>query len=65
MGVVATTLAATLCMQLGFFLWKLSAHADQPRIGTAPARRVIAALLGDRALVGQHRGQLTARWRAR
>ncbi len=47
MGVVATTLAATLCMQLGFFLWKLSAHADQPRIGTAPARRVIAALLGD------------------
>lgn len=44
MEVVLTTLAATLCMQVGFFLWKLSA-AQQPRIGVAPAAQVLRALL--------------------
>jgi len=48
MEVVLTTLAATLCMQLGFFLWKLSA-ASQPRIGVAPAAQVLRALLSSPA----------------
>lgn len=46
MGVVLTTVAATLCMQLGYFLWKLSA-VHQPKIGAAPARQVVRALVTD------------------
>lgn len=46
LGVVITTMAATLCMQVGFFLWKLSAQA-QPRIGVAPTRKVVHALFTD------------------
>lgn len=46
MTVVLTTLAATLLIQLGFFLWKLSADG-QPKIGRAPARHVVRALVTD------------------
>jgi drug/metabolite transporter (DMT)-like permease len=46
MLVVFTTLAATLLIQLGYFLWKLSADG-QPKIGGAPALVVIRALLAD------------------
>jgi uncharacterized membrane protein len=46
MSVVFTTLAATLLMQLGFFLWKLSAEG-QPKIGGAPALVVARALATD------------------
>ena len=46
MTVVLTTLAATLLIQLGYFLWKLSADG-QPKIGGAPASRVIRALVTD------------------
>lgn len=51
MAVVLTTLAATLCMQLGYFLWKLSA-GRQPVIGRAPITQVLRALLFDRLWVG-------------
>lgn len=46
MSVVLTTLAATLLIQLGYFLWKLSAQ-QQPTIGTARWTQVLAALLRD------------------
>ena len=46
MTVVLTTLAATLFIQLGYFLWKLSAEG-QPKIGGAPTSQVVRALLGD------------------
>jgi len=46
MTVVLTTLAATLLIQLGYFLWKLSAEG-QPKIGGAPVRQVVRALLAD------------------
>ena len=46
MNVVLTTLAATLFIQLGYFMWKLSAEG-QPKIGGAPASQVVRALLGD------------------
>lgn len=46
MTVVLTTLAATLFIQLGYFLWKLSA-AGQPKIGGEPALVVARALLTD------------------
>ena len=41
MSVVLTTLAATLLIQLGYFMWKLSADSAQPKIGGAPAWEVI------------------------
>ena len=47
MTVVLTTLAATLFIQLGYFLWKLSADHAQPKIGGAPAWEVIRALVAD------------------
>jgi uncharacterized membrane protein len=46
MLVVLTTLAATFLIQLGYFMWKLSAEG-QPKIGGAPALVVAKALLGD------------------
>lgn len=46
MTVVLVTLCATLLMQIGFFLWKLSAEG-QPKIGGAPARTVLLALVTD------------------
>lgn len=46
MSVVLTTLAATLLIQLGYFLWKLSAEG-QPKIGGAPMGRVLHALVTD------------------
>jgi len=46
MAVVLTTLAATLLIQLGYFLWKLSAEG-QPKIGGAPAGHVVRALVTD------------------
>jgi len=46
MTVVLTTLAATLLIQLGYFLWKLSAEG-QPKIGGAPAGHVVRALVTD------------------
>lgn len=46
MTVVLTTLCATLFIQLGYFLWKLSADG-QPKIGGAPVMQVVRALLGD------------------
>ncbi len=46
MLVVLTTLAATLLIQVGYFLWKLSAEG-QPKIGGAPAMAVAKALLTD------------------
>src|SRR5689334_7955351 len=39
MIVVLVTLAATLAIQLGYFLWKIAAD-ELPRIGTAPAGTV-------------------------
>jgi len=47
MSVVITTLAATLLIQLGFFMWKLSADSEQPRIGGAPAWHVVRSLASD------------------
>ena len=46
MTVVLVTLAATLLIQLGYFLWKLSSEG-QPKIGDAPTRVVALALLTD------------------
>lgn len=46
MTVVFVTLAATLLIQLGYFLWKLSADG-QPKIGGAPALQVMRALATD------------------
>jgi len=46
MTVVLITLAATLLIQLGYFLWKLSADG-QPKIGGAPALQVMRALVTD------------------
>lgn len=46
MLVVLTTLSATVFIQLGYFLWKLSA-AGQPKIGGEPALVVARALLTD------------------
>ena len=46
MTVVLITLAATLLIQLGYFLWKLSADG-QPKIGGAPAWQVMHALVTD------------------
>ena len=46
MSVVLVTLAATLLIQLGYFLWKLSA-TGQPKIGEASAWRVAHALVTD------------------
>ena len=47
MTVVVTTLAATLLIQLGYFMWKLSADGAQPKIGGAPAWDVIRSLVTD------------------
>ena len=47
MTVVVTTLAATLLIQLGYFMWKLSADAEQPKIGRAPAWEVVRSLVAD------------------
>lgn len=46
MTVVLVTLAATLLIQLGYFLWKISADG-QPKIGGAPAWVVARALVTD------------------
>lgn len=46
MNVVLTTLAATFFIQMGYFLWKLSAEG-QPKIGRAGAGEVARALLTD------------------
>ena len=46
MTVVLITLAATLLIQIGYFLWKLSAEG-QPKIGGAPALEVARALVTD------------------
>lgn len=46
MAVVLITLLATLLIQLGYFLWKISADG-QPRIGGAPVWHVMRALATD------------------
>ena len=46
MTVIPTTLAATLLIQLGYFLWKVSADG-QPKIGQARALDVVRALITD------------------
>lgn len=46
MTVVLITLAATLFIQLGYFLWKLSAEG-QPKIGGEPVWTVLKALVTD------------------
>jgi uncharacterized membrane protein len=46
MNVIFITLIATLFIQMGYFFWKLSA-ANQPKIGNAPAKKVLLALLKD------------------
>lgn len=46
MNVVLITLTATLLIQLGYFLWKLSADG-QPKIGDAPMLTVARALVTD------------------
>lgn len=46
MTVVLVTLAATLMIQLGYFLWKISADG-QPKIGDASAWAVARALVTD------------------
>jgi uncharacterized membrane protein len=46
MTVIPTTLAATLLIQVGYFLWKVSAEG-QPRIGQASAVDVARSLLTD------------------
>ena len=46
MTVVLITLAATLFIQLGYFLWKLSAEG-QPKIGGEPVWTVVKALVTD------------------
>jgi uncharacterized membrane protein len=45
-SVVLTALAATLSMQVGYFMWKVSAAA-QPRIGSAPALQVARSMVTD------------------
>ena len=47
MTVVLVTLAATLLIQLGYFMWKLSADHEQPKIGNAPAWEVVRSLVSD------------------
>ena len=47
MTVVLVTLAATLLIQLGYFLWKLSADSAQPKIGGAPVWEVVRSLVSD------------------
>lgn len=47
MSVIITTIAATLLIQAGYFMWKLSADHEQPRIGSASAMTVVLGLLGD------------------
>ncbi len=47
MTVVLTTLAATLLIQFGYFMWKLSADSAQPKIGGAPAWEVVRSLVSD------------------
>lgn len=47
MIVVAVTLAATLAIQLGYFLWKLAAD-EIPPIGTTSGKAVVRRLLGNR-----------------
>lgn len=44
MIVVLVTLAATLAIQLGYFLWKIAAD-ELPRVGTAPAGTVALAFV--------------------
>lgn len=46
MTVVFVTLASTLFIQLGYFLWKLSAEG-QPKIGGAPVWTVVVSLVTD------------------
>lgn len=46
MPVILTTLAATFFIQLGYFLWKLSADR-QPRIGQTPIGTLIVAFATD------------------
>lgn len=46
MAVILTTISATLLIQLGYFLWKVSADG-QPKIGTAPGLVVAKALISD------------------
>jgi uncharacterized membrane protein len=46
MTVVLVTLSSTLLIQLGYFLWKVSAEG-QPMIGDASTRQVLAALVTD------------------
>ena len=46
MNVVLITLTATLLIQSGYFLWKMSADG-QPKIGDAPMLRVARALVTD------------------
>lgn len=46
MKVVLVTLAATLMIQIGYFLWKLSA-SGQAKIGDAPFKEVVISLLTD------------------
>lgn len=46
MNVVLTALSATLAMQIGYFMWKVSA-ARQPRIGSSPPLRVALSLFTD------------------
>lgn len=45
--VVFTTLAATLLIQVGYFMWKLSADHEQPRIGEASTLKVVQSLVSD------------------
>ena len=47
MTVVFLTLTATLLIQLGYFLWKLSADSAQPKIGRAPVWEVARSLVSD------------------
>ncbi|NWG75101.1 MAG: DMT family transporter [Rubrivivax sp.] len=46
MNAVLTALAATFCIQLGLFMWKVSA-ASLPRIGAVPVLTVVRALIAD------------------
>ena len=46
MQVVLITLAATLLIQCGYFLWKLTADA-LPEVGKAPLPALIAGFLGN------------------
>ncbi len=51
MSVITVALSATLLIQLGYFLWKVSAE-HQPRIGHAKAGAVVLALATDWRWVG-------------